>query len=91
MNIMGIDIGTTSISMTLMDEETGNLTARKTIDHRSFLPGEAPDEKIQDPQRIWRFVKEGLDGSVETYGKPSGIGLTGQMHGMLYVDGGGKE
>ncbi|MCI9390308.1 MAG: hypothetical protein HFH54_11615 [Lachnospiraceae bacterium] len=90
MNIMGIDIGTTSISMTLMDEETGNLTARKTIDHRSFLPGEAPDEKIQDPQRIWRFVKEGLDGSVETYGKPSSIGLTGQMHGMLYVDGGGN-
>lgn len=90
MNVMGIDIGTTSISMTLMDEETGDLTARKTIDHRSFLPGEAPDEKIQDPQRIWRFVKEGLDGFMETYGKPSGIGLTGQMHGMLYVDGDGN-
>lgn len=90
MNIMGIDIGTTSISMVLIDFKTRELSARKTVNHQTFLQGEFPDERIQDPERIWLLVKENLEELMAAYGRPSGIGLTGQMHGMLYVDGSGN-
>lgn len=90
MKVMGIDIGTTSISIVLLDSETGELAARETVNHKSFLAGETPEDKIQDPERIWRFTKEKVDELIHTYGAPKGIGLTGQMHGMLYVDKEGK-
>ena len=86
MNIMGIDIGTTSVSIVLIEKESGNLIARETAEHRSFLTGGTPEEKIQDPERIYKITKEKTEALIRIYGIPSGIGLTGQMHGMLYVD-----
>lgn len=83
---MGIDIGTTSISMVLLDEKTGELTARRTVNHESFLEGEIPENRIQDPQRIWEIVQKNMDDLIRNWGRPAAIGLTGQMHGMLYVD-----
>lgn len=87
MNIMGIDIGTTSISFVLVDETTRKLLAQKTVNHHSFLTGAFPEEKIQDPERLWMLVEAGIREWIAAYGLPAGIGLTGQMHGMLYVDG----
>lgn len=86
MNMMGIDIGTTSISIVLLEEETGKLIARETLDHVSFLPGKIPEAKIQDPEKILAVTIKKINGLIRTYGCPSGIGVTGQMHGMLYVD-----
>lgn len=86
MNIMGIDIGTTTISIVLMNKETGTLLARETVNHQSFLPGEVPEEKIQDAERILAVTIEKVNDLIRTYGCPGGIGFTGQMHGMLYVD-----
>ena len=90
MNIMGIDIGTTTISIVLMNKETGTLLARETVNHQSFLPGEVPEEKIQDADRILAVTIEKVNDLIRTYGCPDGIGFTGQMHGMLYVDAEGK-
>ncbi len=86
MNFMGIDIGTTSISIVLVDKESGELIAHKTLNHKSFLAGVDEDEKIQDPERIWRMTREKAEEMFRAYGAPDGIGFTGQMHGMLYVD-----
>ena len=58
MKIMGIDVGTTSISMIYMDGDSGNLVARETINHKSFLSGGFSDEKMQDPERIWSIVRK---------------------------------
>lgn len=90
MKVMGIDIGTTSISIVLLDSETGELIARETLNHKSFLTGETPEDKIQDPERILRLTKEKAKELIRAHGTPAGIGLTGQMHGMLYVDETGK-
>lgn len=87
---MGIDIGTTSISIVLMDCEKGCLVARETINHSSFLEGKTSADKIQDPERILSFTKEKTEELIQTYGAPAGIAFTGQMHGMLYVDGEGN-
>ena len=90
MHTMGIDIGTTTISVELLDVDSGELIGRRTIEHRAFCKGILPEQRVQDPERIWMLVSNALQELVEMHGKPCGIGLTGQMHGMLYVDETGK-
>lgn len=86
MYAMGIDIGTTSISMVMLDEENGALIARETVNHASFIDDGCPVGKAQDVGRIISIVMEKYAALVSAHGRPCCIGLTGQMHGMLYVD-----
>ena len=58
MKVMGIDIGTTTISMVLTEADTGKMIAKETVEHRSFLKSEIPEQKIQDPERIYEIVTE---------------------------------
>ena len=88
--IMGIDIGTTTVSIVMADTETGKLLARETVEHNSFLQSSKPEQKLQDPERIYEIVRELLIKLQKENGLPDGIGFTGQMHGMLYVDVCGK-
>lgn len=90
MKIIGIDIGTTTISIVLTEEKTGKLLAKETVEHKSFLKSSRPEQKIQDPERIYEIVTALVDKMEKKYGLPDGIGFTGQMHGMLYVDASGK-
>jgi len=90
MHILGIDIGTTTISIVLLDEESGALIARETVSHGAFIDDGCPVGKVQDPEKIWNIVRERCDGLIGAHGQPGCIGLTGQMHGMLYVDAGGR-
>lgn len=83
MNLIGIDIGTTTISLVLIEKETGKLIAKDTITHKSFLSTKIPEMKIQDPEKILSVMLEKLGEWMELYGRPAGIGFTGQMHGML--------
>ena len=90
MKIMGIDIGTTTVSVVMADTETGKLLARETVEHNSFLQSCKPEQRLQDPERIYEIVGELLAKLQKENGSPDGIGFTGQMHGMLYVDASGK-
>ena len=90
MRIMGIDIGTTTVSIVMTDTETRKLIARETVEHNSFLQSSKPEQKLQDPERIYEIVRELLAKLQKENGSPDGIGFTGQMHGMLYVDASGK-
>ena len=91
MRIMGIDIGTTTVSVVMTDTETGKLLAKETVEHNSFLRSSKPEQKLQDPERIYEIVRELLIKQQKENGLPDGIGFTGQMHGMLYVDAGRME
>ena len=86
MYAMGIDIGTTSISMVLLDENTGALIARETVNHAAFIDDGCPVGKAQDAEKIISIVLDKYDALVAAHGRPGCIGLTGQMHGMLYVN-----
>lgn len=82
----GIDIGTTTISMIVLDTETGMVAERKTIENNSFYP-EGPDgSRLQNAEQIWLLTERALSELLDRYGEFCGIGMTGQMHGMLYVD-----
>ena len=58
MKIMGIDIGTTTVSVVMADTETGKLFARETVEHNSFLQSCKPEQRLQDPERIYEIVGE---------------------------------
>ncbi|MDE7187084.1 MAG: hypothetical protein K2O13_06205 [Lachnospiraceae bacterium] len=81
MNAIGIDIGTTSICLGIYEEESGRLGEVRR-EKNNFLP----DTFWQDPERIFHTVKRMLDDLILNGGKPSVIGISSQMHGILYVD-----
>jgi len=85
MNILGIDIGTTTITALLLNEKSGDVTARATLKNDAFIESDLAFEKIQDPETIIETVKKAVteitDGS-----NISSIGVTGQMHGIVYLD-----
>ena len=47
MHTMGIDIGTTTISVVLLDVDSGELIGRRTIEHRAFCKGILPEHPRQ--------------------------------------------
>lgn len=83
MRAMGIDIGTTTISAVMIDGDSGKLLGSRTVSHRAFLKGSG---RHQDPEKLWTLTRELAEELAGTYGRPDSIGMTGQMHGMLYVD-----
>lgn len=91
MKAVGIDIGTTTISAVVMDADSGALVTACTIDNGSFLESEYPWEKIQDAGAILTRATGLLEELRERYDDIGVIGLTGQMHGILYTNAQGKH
>ena len=84
MKTLGLDIGTTSISAVVYSTEAKVLCAR-TVKNDSFLPGE-PWERLQDPQIIYDTAMSLVHELLQEHPDVQAIGITGQMHGILYVD-----
>jgi len=85
MHFIGIDIGTSSISGVAYDYEN-NKVESVTLNNDSTLISPSGWEKIQNPARIMELVLEMLNNFFTRYTDIKGIGVTGQMHGMLYTD-----
>ena len=87
MKVIGIDIGTTSICGVVLDSEDGSVECSKTVNSDAFITTPNEWEKIQDVKKIISIATEILDGFIEKYaGAIAAIGLTGQMHGIVYID-----
>ena len=84
MQAIGIDIGTTSICGIVIDTETGACIQSITKDSNAFLSPSAPWEKIQSAETIVTIAKDILHALISP--ETCVIGVTGQMHGILYVD-----
>ena len=89
MYAIGIDIGTTSICGVVVDTESGAVVKSCTEASNAFIPSEQPWEKIQDTERIIALALEILESLLEY--PAAVIGLTGQMHGIVYVNEDGKS
>ena len=88
MKTLGLDIGTTTISAVVHDDALGVIAAR-TVKNDSFLTGESW-ERIQDPNLIYEKAMESVNALLAEHPDVRAIGLTGQMHGILYLDDGGE-
>ncbi|MEK9773402.1 MAG: xylulokinase [Opitutae bacterium] len=85
MNFIGIDVGTSSIKALLVDP-TGNVLATSNPEYPFQTP--APLCAETDPDVWWdatcKAIRELL--AVTDPELVSGIGLTGQMHGLVLID-----
>ena len=85
---IGIDIGTTKICAVLRDIDTGEIVKTEHADNGAFIPSEKEWEKVQ---RVQTIVSRAFDviGRIPLENVRS-IGVTGQMHGIVYIDKNGK-
>ena len=88
LEIIGIDIGTTSICGVVLEAESGKLLRSKTIAGNAFIESKMPFEKIQSPEKILGIAKGILEELLSD--RCASIGVTGQMHGILYLNQAGK-
>lgn len=89
MSVIGIDIGTTTVSAVVL-EENGRVESVEVRENGAFLPSPLPWERIQDPARLLLLAEELTEQLLARYPDVSGIGVTGQQHGILYLDGRGE-
>lgn len=87
MNFMGVDLGTSSVKIIVMDE-SGQVTASISKEYNVRYPKIGWAE--QNPEDWWNATRDGIrdllrvsdiDGTTV-----SGIGFSGQMHGLVLLD-----
>ena len=86
MNIIGLDIGTTSISAAWLDTESGQVKKTYTVANKGFITTDHEWERIQDAELITDRAIDLVEEIRTACPEIDVIGLTGQMHGILYVD-----
>lgn len=84
MYLLGIDIGTTTICGVVVKDKQVLSSITKKNDGN--IPGAHPREKLQDPHRIRHTALSIVTELLEEYPQTDRIGVTGQMHGILYLD-----
>ena len=84
MYLLGIDIGTTTICGVVVKD--GKVLSSVTKKNDSHIPGSAPWERLQSPDRIRQIVDSIVSALLEKFPDVARIGVTGQMHGILYLD-----
>jgi xylulokinase len=79
----GLDVGTSSVKGLAVDEG-GAVVAKAEVPHPSSVP--KPGWSEQDPADWWRGAQQVLAELTSAAGRPEGIGLSGQMHGLVALD-----
>lgn len=85
MKALGLDIGTTTICASLIDAESKKLLSFRTVPNDAHLTGTDSLEKLQSPARIAQLCKELLEPLLVNQDIKA-LGITGQMHGILFLD-----
>lgn len=93
-HLLGIDVGTTGARAVVVDGEDGGVVAGATSEYPLYTP--RPLWAEQDALDWWRgtvaAVREALSRARDAAGTidVEGVGLTGQMHGVVLLDGSGQ-
>lgn len=90
MKRIGIDIGTTTISAVVLEDENYRVLESRTVPGGTFLETGHTWERIQDAEFMVGKAKAVLDELLNNHPDAVSIGLTGQMHGILYLDAQGR-
>ncbi|MBP3330038.1 MAG: hypothetical protein J6L89_04305 [Clostridia bacterium] len=86
MKAIGLDIGTTTVCAIVLDAENGEVVKSITLPNDTFLENVKSFEKIQDPEKILDKSLRIVDELCRDYDDIVSIGVTGQMHGLVYLD-----
>ena len=86
--LLGLDIGTSGVKALLIDD-TGTALASHTDEYPMDVP--RPGWAEQDPERWWQATIAAIRAVLATSGvkgeEITGIGLSGQMHSSVFLDG----
>ena len=89
MKAIGIDLGTTSICGVVIDTDSGKVLRSETVNSNAFVSTGNDWEKVQDVSLIIEKAVKIVDSFIDD--DVAVIGITGQMHGILYYDNDGKS
>jgi len=89
MKLIGLDIGTSTICGLVLDARSAEIVSLVTRPNTAGLHGQ-PWESLQDPHVILRTARQIVDGFLQSHTDVAGIGVAGQMHGILYLDRAGR-
>lgn len=82
---IGLDIGTTTICGVVVDAVTGEVLKRITKQNEAFIQGEKSWERLQDVGIITTITQAIVAEFINQYQGITCIGVTGQMHGIVYI------
>jgi xylulokinase len=86
--LLGLDVGTGGARAVAVDE-SGNVVAEASSEYPLHSP--RPGWTEQDPEDWWQGAKEALGKvAAEVEDEIVGLGLTGQMHGSVFLDASGE-
>lgn len=86
MNVLGLDIGTTTVSAVVINRESCEILTSRTILNGADLPADVEGGSLQAADLIIEKVLAVTDELKAEYGPIGAIGIDGQMHGILYVN-----
>jgi len=87
---LGLDMGTTTLSAVVLDWERGALIESRTLTAGADIPSHHPAERMQDVRLLEEKALGLLNSLLAAHPGIAAIGLTGQMHGILYLSGTGR-
>ncbi len=89
MAILGIDLGTSSVKVIVLDEQ-GLLLSEAKADYKVLSP--QPGWAESDPMEWWRATTTAVQAAIAQapHVQISAIGLSGQMHGVVLADQAGQ-
>jgi xylulokinase len=82
-SVVGIDVGTSAVKGLALAGD-GTVLARAQAGYPLSTP--RPGWAEQDPEDWWRATESVLASLAADAGPPAGIGLSGQMHGLVALD-----
>jgi xylulokinase len=82
--LVGVDVGTGGARAVAIDG-SGEIVAEASVEYPLHTP--RPGWTEQDPEDWWEGAKEVLAKVASEADEVAGIGLTGQMHGSVFIDG----
>jgi sedoheptulokinase len=86
MPALGLDIGTSKICAIVIDEKSGTVLNEFSALNDTFIDAKNNYNKIQDPKVICEKAYSLVDEAICRYPDITCIGVTGQMHGIVYLD-----
>ena len=84
MRVIGLDIGTTSISAVVAED--GRVIHSVTEQSRAAIKSEFAENRLQSAKTITEKVFSIKEKLAKEFAPIDAIGVTGQMHGILYID-----
>ncbi|SIS93703.1 sedoheptulokinase [Alicyclobacillus vulcanalis] len=86
MKALGVDLGTTSVAAVVFDTAAASVVWSMSRPHGASLQVSDPLAAEQDAARIMDIAAGMVDAGLAAHPDVQALGVTGQMHGLIYLD-----